>query len=198
MFAVADLNWLIGTLAVVVWVIVQLAAARGTRKPPPAAPQRLPRPPAPPPPGPAGEPVNPQDEIREFLQSVLGTESAGEQAEEESPAFVLSREVRLPPPPPARRPARRHAESAPTIAAVAPPAEPGHPQAAFPRPAPQHAAAEPALARAREFRAMFRQKPTLRSMILASEILGPPLALRPPSVLLGTVPTRRLPGQPLL
>ena len=180
--AASDLNVLIGIVAAVIWVIAQLVS-RGSQK----------RPPAPPPPGGTmpGEPVNPQDELRRFLATLTGETS--ETAPKEP----------TPPPKPERPPPARRFPQQPTLAAQ-PRKIPRRPTPTPPpRPAPmyqpivQPVYAPPPVTAARgtplplvtpivaesearrELVSQFRKNMSLRQFVVASEVLGAPLALRP-------------------
>jgi hypothetical protein len=171
-FTVAAINMdlLLGILAVVGWIIAQSMSNKKNPSPP--------RPPPVPPPAGQGEPINPNEELRRFFEHLERGLTNGEEPDQQT--------VRRPPPPlPQRRAtarvvARQAAAPTPDATQFTPP----YPDAVMgPAPAvPTHPERQPERP-LHKWATGYRQRDTLRRMIVASEVLGPPLALRKPGVL---------------
>jgi hypothetical protein len=159
--AVVDMDLVIGVVAVIVWLVVQAAGRKSKGGPPPPAEP--------------GEPMSPGDELRKFFEN-MEREAAGD-AEESKPA-----------PPPAPIPPRR-AGSRPAVRVQVQ----RRPEEVIeqPVPVPPSAPQPHSLVVAPPVELMRHHVPAhkwakgyacpenLRKMMVAREVLGPPLALRP-------------------
>lgn len=192
--AAVSVDAVIGIIAVVVWLILQGAAKRGG--------SNTPNQPTPPPsPGNAGDPVNPQDDLRRFFEEL--EKGLSRQAQPPEPPATAPQQP--PPIPPVRQrsvtQAHLHREevsarqpvraakpaSSPQPATVAPAVRPAagftwSPQ--FPETAsaittlrisdhPEHSDKQRAPSQ-------YRSRKSLRQMIVGAEVLGKPVALRRP------------------
>ncbi len=170
--AAIDMDMVIGIIAVVGWIIAQALSKKGKSAPPhPPAPST----------GEHGQPLGPQDELRKFFQDL--EKGLSSQTEHPAPA---------PPPPPARarphpRPAR-HSETPRSHGTILPPpspvslAEPAlvvMPEVSIPATATEKAQRWTNKTQ-HKWATGFTRPDTLRQMIVATEVLGAPLALRKP------------------
>jgi hypothetical protein len=168
--AAIDMDMVIGVIAVVGWIIAQILSKKGkSASPPPSIPST----------GEHGQPLGTQDELRKFFQDL--EKGLSGQAERPMPP---------PPPPPARdRPHPRHArhsEMPRSRGTVQPPspvslAEPSlvvMPEVLLPAPATENA--QRWTKNQHKWSVGFTHPDTLRQMIVATEVLGAPLALRKP------------------
>lgn len=168
--AAVNMDLIIGIIAVIAWIIAQSAGSK--KKQPPPGPPRLPSE------GP-GDALSPNEDLREFFRELERglTGQVEEQAEPSAPPA-------LPPPMPHHRAARgRQAVARPAPAASRPAPVP---PAAAPEPAPPMSAARayalrPASSPHRCIMG-FGDRGALQRMIVASEVLAPPLALRKPGM----------------